>query len=88
MFEAVQFIEKLDRTQPLETTLGEFPDEDKAVGVARGARAAFLESGDQDYAWWVVRVSGAPLASFIADSKSDKEFALDLTSGELVEITG
>ncbi len=27
------------------------------------------------------------LANFIADSKSNKEFVLDLTSGELVEIS-
>ena len=31
--------------------------------------------------------TGARLATFIADSKSAKEFVLDLTSGELVEIT-
>ena len=87
MFEAVQFIEKMDRTEPLETMLGEFADEVEAIGAARGARATFVESGDADYAWWVVRMAGAQLANFIADSKSDKEFALDLTSGELVEIS-
>jgi hypothetical protein len=45
-------------------------------------------TGDEtEYAWWLVRENGARLANFIADSNSDKEFVLDLTSGELVEIT-
>jgi hypothetical protein len=36
--------------------------------------------------WWVVRVPGERLAQFIADSKSDKEFILDLATGQLVEV--
>ncbi len=66
--------------------LGEFEIETDAVEVARQARGAFLETGSDDYAWWIVRKSGARLANFIADSKSEKEFMLDLSSGELVEI--
>lgn len=86
MFEAVQYIDrKAEPTAPPEETiLGEFADETEAVDVARASRATFTRS--DDYAWWLVRQSGARLARWIADSRSDKEFVLDLTSGELVEV--
>jgi len=86
MFEAVQFIERREDPTPTETVLGEFSEELKAVEASRGARTAFFETGSDDYAWWIVRKKGARLANFIADSKSDKEFVLDLSSGELVEV--
>ncbi len=86
MFEAVEFIELRHEPEPTERVLGEFEVETDAVEVAREARAAFFETGSDDYAWWIVRKSGARLANFIADSKSEKEFMLDLSSGELVEI--
>jgi len=88
MFEAVQFIELRDKPEPDETVLGDFGDEVDAVEAARAARFAFSETGSKDYAWWIVRKKGARLANFIADSKSNKEFVLDLSSGELVEVTG
>ncbi len=87
MFEAVQFIEHRSQPEPEETNLGEFENEMVAIEAARDAREKFMDGGEADYAWWVVREKGARLASFIADSKSDKEFVLDLTSGELVEVT-
>jgi hypothetical protein len=86
MFEAVQFVELKNEAEPRETLLGEFGTEMGAVATARAARAAFFETGSDDYAWWIVRKKGARLANFIADSKSDKEFVLDLRSGELVEV--
>lgn len=86
MFEAVEFIEVKEEPEPLETHLGEFEKEMDAVEAAHAARSLFTESGSDDYAWWVVRKPGARLAHFIADSKSNKEFILDLTSGQLVEI--
>ena len=86
MFEAVEFIELRDQPEPVENALGEFADELDAVAAAREAKRVFGESGSDDYAWWVVRKPGARLAQFIADSKSDKEFVLDLTSGQLVEV--
>lgn len=86
MFEAVQFIEYRNNPDPEETPLGEFEDEMDAVEVARTARDEFLQTGADEYAWWVVRQKGARLASFIADSKSKKEFVLDLTTGQLVEV--
>ncbi len=86
MFEAVEFIELRSQPEPTERVLGEFEVETDAVEVARGARAAFFETDSSDYAWWIVRKTGARLANFIADSKSEKEFMLDLSSGELVEI--
>ena len=86
MFEAVEFIELRNQPEPTENHLGEFTDEMVAVEAARSARSRFMEADSGDYAWWVVRKPGARLAQFIADSKSDKEFVLDLTSGELVEV--
>jgi hypothetical protein len=86
MFEAVQFIERRGIPEPAETVLGEHAEEVDAIESARTARTAFMETGSDDYAWWIVRKKGASLANFIADSKSDKEFVLDLSSGELIEV--
>jgi hypothetical protein len=86
MFEALQFIELRGALEPDETMLGEFSAESEAVEAARAARRAFYETGSDDYAWWIVRKKGARLANFISDSKSDKEFVLDLRSGELMEV--
>ena len=86
MFEAVQFVELAGQIDPEEKVLGSSDSELRAVDIVRDARHAFLNSGRAEYAWWVVRKQGDRLAQFIADSKSDKEFVLDLTSGQLVEI--
>lgn len=86
MFEAVQLIEQRGGMEPTEEVLGEFNDELDAVTAARSARVDFARTGSDDYAWWIVRKSGARLANFIADSRSDKEFVLDLRTGELVEV--
>ena len=86
MFEAVQFTELPGQPDPQEASLGAFDDEIDAVEATRDARTEFMHSGSGDYAWWIVRQQGAPLAQFISDSKSDKEFVLDLTSGQLIEV--
>jgi hypothetical protein len=86
MFEAVEFIETRGVVEPEEIVLGEFEEEIDAVESTRNARQAFSETESDDYAWWIVRKKGARLANFIADSKSEKEFVLDLSSGELVEV--
>jgi hypothetical protein len=86
MFEAVQFIERPGAPEPEETILGEDAEEMDAVDMARVARREFMTTDTDEFAWWVVRKKGARLANFIADNKSDKEFVLDLTSGELVEL--
>lgn len=88
MFEAVENVEL--REEPgapvQERILGSFSEETEAVEAARQARREFLASSRDDYAWWTVRTPGARLARWIADSQSDREFALDLTTGQLVEI--
>lgn len=86
MYEAVEFVERKAHpaAPPEERSLGTFPDETDAVDAARAARDAF--DHPEDYAWWLVRQAGATLARWIADSRTRKEFALDLTSGELVEV--
>jgi hypothetical protein len=86
MFEAVEFIEAPGQPEPSETVLGEYGNEIEAVQAARMAKVTFANGASKAYAWWVVRQQGAQLAHFIADSKSDKEFVLDLTSGQLVEV--
>lgn len=84
MFEAVEFIE--DGADVSEHVLGAFSDEHQAMARARVARSAHLSGGREGYAWWVVREQGATLARWIADSRSDREFELDLTTGELNEV--
>jgi len=86
MFEAVEFTEVRGREEPNQRVIGEYPDELSAVTAAREAKTLFAESGIQDFAWWVVRQPGARLAQFISDSRSDKEFVLDLTTGQLIEV--
>jgi hypothetical protein len=91
MFEAVEFIEEevapgRPAPIPTESVLGTFAVESDAVTRARAARAGFMTAGREGYAWWIVREQGARLANWISDSRSDREFALDLTSGELIEV--
>lgn len=86
MFEAVEFEEIRGVAEPVQRLMGEFPNEVSAVEVVREARKTYLENGGTNYAWWVVRKTGATLAEFIADSKSTKEFVLDITTGQLVEV--
>lgn len=86
MYEVVEFVEVRGHAVPSETVVGIYSEETRAVEGARGARARFLASGRDDYAWWIVRTVGKKVAAFIADSKSDKEFVLDLTTNQLVEI--
>ncbi len=86
MFEAVEFTEIRGREEPEQRIIGLFPDEISAVAAARDAKQEFAASGSENFAWWVVRQPGAPLAQFISDSKSEKEFVLDLTTGQLSEV--
>jgi len=91
MFEAVEFIEEeigpgRPAPIPMENILGTFAMETDAVARARAARLGFMNGGREGYAWWIVREQGARLANWISDSRSSREFALDLTSGELIEV--
>lgn len=86
MYEVVEFVEIRGHAEPRETVVGVYSDEQIAVDCAREARRRFVASGRDDYAWWIVRTVGRKVAAFIADSKSEKEFVLDLTSNELVEV--
>jgi len=88
MFEAIENIEPHEPVgQPMGVrSIGRFEGADTAIEAARAARAEFLESGSEDYAWWLVRRIGEQLATWIADSKSDKEFVLDIRSGQLIQL--
>jgi hypothetical protein len=85
-YEAVQFVEHIGKADIDETHLGVFQEEADAVRIARATRRGYLAAGNTEYAWWVVRVQGAKLANFIVDSRSEKEFMVDLRTGELIEI--
>ena len=90
-FEAVEFREPAlvpgERPDdPIETSLGHFEDEADAVAVARAAWHGFRDNPNTDVAWWLVRAKGEELARWIAESRSDVERVLDLTTMELVAL--
>jgi len=87
IYEAVEFIEEeyhgVPAGIPTERLLGTFSTDAEAIAAGRAARD---EYDRDDYAWWVVRREGERIALWIADSRSGREFMLDLTSNELVEL--
>jgi len=90
MYEAVEFTDagptSADPT-PAQVVLGEFESFDDAVAAARAAREEHgTDSASSTYRWWLVRKPGAQLAEWIADSRNDKEFMLDVRTGQLVEV--
>ena len=91
-FEVVEFIELTfqpgrSMPPPSEVIVGTFDSEDGAVTAARAARDLYIkENGARRDAWWLVRHPGSQLATWISDASSDREFVLDLRSGQLVEI--
>jgi hypothetical protein len=92
VFTAMQYVEPALEpgqryTGPQETLLGEFEVEADAVTVARAAWVEFREgiAHEHDVAWWIVRANDEELARWIADSRSEFERVLDLTTNQLVE---
>jgi hypothetical protein len=86
MYEAVEFVEIERGADPTERVLGRALTVDEAVIVARAAWHEFDTSGQDLYAWWLVREPGVTLALWIADNHSRKEFVLDIRTGELIEV--
>ena len=91
MFDVIEYTDvrpSIDNPNPtpLVRLLGSFESETEAVDVGRAARDAFIETERYEYTWWTVRQPESRLANWIADSHSPKEFMLDLTSGQLVEM--
>lgn len=91
LFEAIEFREPALRPGerypgPIETSLGTFEDETAAIAVAREAWQGYLASPTNDVAWWLVRKPGEELARWIAESRSDIERVLDLTTNQLVAV--
>jgi hypothetical protein len=88
MFEALEYREQTFPTSGVdERLLGIFEEASDAVSVARERRALVQASGPgPEYVWWVVKRHRARVADWIADSRSSKEFVLDLRSGRLVEV--
>lgn len=91
-FEVVEFVELAfqpgrSMPPPAESVIGTYESEDEAVFAARAARETFIrENGVRRDAWWLVRQPGSQLATWIADAASEREFVLDLRTGQLVEI--
>ena len=90
VFTAMQFVEPALEpgqryTGPQETLLGTFDNEADAVTAGRAAWTAFRAKESADVAWWVVRANDEELARWIADSRSEFERVLDLTTNQLVE---
>lgn len=88
VYVVVENIELRDRPglPPVERLIGTYPTAAEALDVGRKLWGDYTESGRLDYAWWVVRREGSTLAEWIADSRSSKEFVVDLRSGQLVEL--
>lgn len=88
MFEVMQFTDlKHPPGQPIiEEKLGAYGSEQDAVDVARVAMQNYVAAEGEDYVWWIVRSEGSTLARWIADSRDQQEFVLDLRSGQLVPL--
>jgi hypothetical protein len=88
MYEVVEYAESKDRLgqPPTQRRLGVFAAANEALERGREAWRTAVASGTDDYMWWVVKRQGAELAEWIADSRSAKEFAVDLRTGQLIEI--
>ncbi|NIA24276.1 MAG: hypothetical protein GWP04_01770 [Gammaproteobacteria bacterium] len=88
MFEAIEYIEEEAAGLPTgaihERAIGLFFTEVEAVLTARAARSSHW--GRREYAWWVVRREGEQLASWIADSRSGREFVVDISKGRVVDL--
>lgn len=88
MFEVMQFTDlKHPPGQPIiEQKLGAYEAESDAVEIARASMEAHVASASDDYVWWIVRAEGSTLARWIADSRDQQEYVLDLRSGQLVPL--
>ncbi|NNK92158.1 MAG: hypothetical protein HKO87_06965 [Acidimicrobiia bacterium] len=90
-FEVIGFVEPDHKvgqryTGPTETNLGTFEVEADAIAFARDAWKTHIARDRYEVAWWIVRAEGEQLARWIADSRSDVEKVLDLTTKQLVEV--
>ncbi|MDH3260685.1 MAG: hypothetical protein OEM84_06885 [Acidimicrobiia bacterium] len=91
MFQTVRFVEEEaipGRIAPVPTEfeIGRYSSEHLAVAAARASMAEFFASRRPEYAWWIVRQDGQQLANWIADSRTGREFVVDLTTSRLVEV--
>ncbi|MGZ8755191.1 MAG: hypothetical protein ACXW15_08385 [Acidimicrobiia bacterium] len=91
MFQTVRYVEEEIEpgrvaAVPTESEIGRYSTEHLAVFAARASMAEFFQMGRPEYAWWIVRQEGEQLANWIADSRSRREFVVDLTTSRLVEV--
>jgi hypothetical protein len=91
MFQAVRYVEEekqkgLVAPVPTLFEIGRYSDESLAVAAARVSMGEFFRNGRPEYAWWIVRQVGDEVARWIADSRTRREFMVDLTTNRLVEV--
>ncbi len=91
MFQTVCYVEEETEpgriaAVPTEFEIGRYSSEHLAVFAARASMAEYARSGHPEYAWWIVRQDGEHLANWIADSRTRREFVVDLTTSRLVEV--
>lgn len=91
MFQTVRYVEEEiepGRIAPIPTEIeiGRYRTEPRAVAAARASMAEYFAAGRPEYAWWIVRQDGAQLANWIADSRTRREFVVDLTTSKLVQV--
>jgi hypothetical protein len=91
MFQTVRYVEEeIEKgrvaSAPTELEIGRYSSEPRAVAAARASMAEFFRLGRPEYAWWIVRQDGQQLANWIADSRTRREFVVDLTTNRLVEV--
>jgi hypothetical protein len=91
MYQTVRYVEEEiepGRIAPIPTEfeVGKYQTEHRAVAAARASMAEYFRAGRPEYAWWIVREEGAQLANWIADSRTRREFVVDLTTSKLVQV--
>jgi hypothetical protein len=89
LYEALEYVEEERDGVPTgasrEVLLGTFATEGEAIAAARAARAAY---GDRhEYAWWIARRQGDRIASWIADSHSGREFVMDISKEQIIDLS-
>ncbi len=92
MYEAVEFVEVWGRVGGTPAVarprvLGAFETPVAAAEAARKCPGRVPKERPARFRMVGGARRGLPLAEWIADAHSDKEFVLDLLSGELVEVT-
>ncbi len=91
MFQTLHYVEEENETGRVvsafrEMEIGRYSTEQAAVAAARASMATFVHAERPEYAWWIVRREGEQMATWFADSRTRREFTVDLMTRRLVEV--